>query len=177
MNNIVKVLIIVIIITLQSCHYPNYLPEYDEIDINQFGSYVEINLIDNLKNEDFLKYNNLELEGELIAVYDSYILVSLENNHNVIKIPLEIVDYLELNYAKPVDYTWAYTELLFPVTHGIFLVVTFPINAITVVAVNISSNNSYSYNTEKQIISSEMLKQFARFPQGIPNNVDIRDIR
>lgn len=177
MNNKVKVIILVIIITLQSCSYPNYLPEYDEIDINQFGSYIELYLIDNLKNEDFLKYNSLELEGELIAVYDNYILLSLESNHKVIKVPLDIVDYLELHYAKPVDYTWAYTELLFSVTHGVFLVVTLPINAITVVAVNISSKDSYSYNTEKQIISSEMLKQFARFPQGIPDNVDIKDIR
>jgi hypothetical protein len=55
------------------------------------------------------------------------------------------------------------------------LVFTAPINLMVTIVVTMSSEDAFQYNEKN--MSYEKLKMFARFPQGIPLNIDVASIK
>lgn len=57
--------------------------------------------------------------------------------------------------------------------HGFWGVITLPINISTAASMNSSSNSSAYRMKYPDNISWNEMSKFARFPQGIPENIDL----
>ncbi len=149
-----------------SCTSPRYLTSSDRIDVNEYGSHIKID------------HKSLSsIEGELIAIDSNTIVILQETSMNKCTIfKTEDIKKFKLRYAKPKHYGWTipvYT--LATISHGVFLLLTAPLNLIVTTAVTIGGERAFTYDNDD--LTYEELKIFARFPQGIPCNVDIKDIR
>lgn len=118
------------------------------------------------------------VKGELIAV-DSIRLVVLVRTKEIpqsVIVPISEISSFKIRYARPKNYLWTIPLFtLSTVAHGIFLVITAPINLIVTTNVTVSGAFSFTYSDKK--MTDDKLKMFARFPQGIPPNIDISSIR
>lgn len=143
-----------------SCGMPAYLPKSSDIGSNRYGAYISV------------EQNRLSsVAGELISVSaDSLLIHSVKTRQCVYVARTELTHY-SLRYAKSVNYSYVIPlGLLASISHGIFLVITAPLNLIVGAAVSISSMNAFIYDDHD--ISYEQLHAFARFPQGIPSDVE-----
>ncbi len=161
MKNKILVFPILFLILSGGCSAPGYIPEAELIDVNQYGSYIDIMT---LRGKTF--------DGELIAVDDLEVTILAESgppDGTVLSIAIADIDVYHLHYAQPVGYAWTIPVFsLFTITHGWFLVLTFPANLITTIAVSAGGSTAFRYSDSD--ISLQDLKMFARFPQGIPKN-------
>lgn len=151
---------------MSSCaSLPKYLPKTDNIDVNQYGSFIKVHTLDK------------SVKGELIAV-DSVRIIVLSHKKHITKInniPIERIKYFKLFYARSKKYGWTIPlYAISTVSHGYWLLFSAPLNIIATTAVASSGQNDFTYN--KKTITYKELKMFARFPQGIPPNVDINKI-
>jgi|WetSurMetagenome_2_1015567.scaffolds.fasta_scaffold06554_2 hypothetical protein len=166
-----------IILILCGCKTAKYLPQSEAIDINEYGSFINVSLT-----------NKKTINGELLSVKDGILTVLTDSatNKKAVTIPVILVKKFYLLYARPKNYGWtipvyaASTLLPFPDPagddfmpfHGFFALLTVPINLIVTSTV---VRNSFRYNNAS--ITYEQLKMFARFPQGIPANINITSIK
>ncbi len=143
------------------CWAPGYIPEVEDIDVNQYGGYLEIT---NAQGQT--------AEGELIAIDDEHVTILVDPGtpeETLRTMAIAQMYRYRLRYAQSVGYAWTIPLFsLFTITHGWFLVLTFPANFITTIAVTVGGETAYRY-TEKDI-SLRDLNMFARFPQGMPEN-------
>ena len=73
--------------------------------------------------------------------------------------------------------SWAAAINLGSIGHGYFAFISLPINiAIGASIGNSAAHGTYRMNYPKNILWENIYK-FARFPQGIPDNIDERDIK
>ncbi len=157
---------------LNSCQVPAYLPSSKDIDINNHGSYIKM-----------VDRTNSKMKGELIAIDSSgmYILTTDTNPTNLdsmrcYKMPIDNIKSFKIRYASPRFYGWTIPVFLLAVIgHGYYAVLTLPANLVVPIAVSVSSENSFQYKGD--IFYYEYFKMFARFPQGIPPNIDIKNIK
>ncbi len=143
------------------CSSPRYLPQSGEIDVNQYGSFINISRI-----------HGGGVHGELLAV-DTTTLIVLTDSGNqevVKKVPVADVNSFSLRYARARNYWWTVPVFLaVTVSHGAFLVITAPVNLAVTLGVAAGGQNAYKYSSDE--ISYLQLKMFARFPAGIPPNL------
>lgn len=161
-----KVFIIVLIaIIISSCSSPGYLPSSDKIDVNEYGSYIK------------LTHNNKSIiDGELIAIDSNQIVVLADEEKICVTVPVSEVKKFSLEYAKPKHYGWSIpVGLVLPFIHGFYSLITLPLHLIVTISVTAAGENAFKYNNKK--MTYEELKMFARFPQGIPDNIDIASIK
>ena len=147
------------------CAYPSYLPTSGEIDVNEYGSYIDIS-----------SSKKTNIKGELISIDSNNIIVLLENAQKCRVVSISEVEQFTLRYAPPPNYSWSMPLYsLFSITHGRYLLATLPVNLIVTIWVTASGSSAFTYS--RQDMTYEKLKMFARFPQGIPLNVSIASIR
>jgi len=155
---------------LQSCSAPSYIPKSEELDINPYGSFIVV-----------YQKNSPTIKGELISIDDEYLIVLIDvdpekKNTLAIEIPLKNVQSFTLTYAQPENYSWSiFTHTLLCLTHGLYSIISFPINL--VVTTSLTAGGALSYRYSEKEMTFEKLKMFARFPQGIPATVKIDDIK
>ncbi|MBK7215266.1 MAG: hypothetical protein IPH88_18690 [Bacteroidales bacterium] len=161
-----KILLLGLIAAMvSSCSTPKYLPSSGEIDVNQYGSYIKI-----------VSLSGKDLNGELIAVDTSSIIVLSEMNDSCFTIPVRQVAQFKLRYAKPKHYAGTIPMgILLPLINGWFSVFTLPIHLIVTVSVTASGEAAFKYSNKN--MTYDKLQMFARFPQGLPPNVDLESIR
>jgi len=163
MNKIFAIASMIVLLS-GSCSFPGYLPTTSNIGVNEFGSYIRIT-----------QHSGKYLRGELIAVDTSNIFVLIDNPRQCVALPISQMKGFSLRYAKGKHYGWTVPLYsLFTISHGWFLIITFPVNLITTLVVTASGRNSFTYG-EKDI-NIGYLSSFARFPQGIPPGIDISSI-
>lgn len=150
---------------LCSCNSHKPLPKSSEIDVFEYGSYIEVR---------FDKSSTIK--GELIALDSNEIVVLNKKTKICETIALEKVKSFTLKYANAPNYGPSIPLLtLLTLSHGYFLLLTAPINLIVTMTVTISGEYDFSYSNKD--MTYEKLKMFARFPQGIPPNIDIEAIK
>ena len=136
------------------------------VDVNEYGSHIKI-----------IHKTLSSIKGELIAIDSSKIVLLQKTNLNKCTVfKTADIKQFRLRYAKPKHYGWTipvYT--LATISHGVFLIFTAPLNLIVTFIVSVGSEQAFTYTNKN--MTYEELKMFARFPQGIPSNVEIRDIR
>jgi len=162
---ITKYFFVLLAIFITGCYTPNYIPSVESIDINQYGSYIKVSHI---------KVGTID--GELIALDSSSIIVLSESIRTCVKIPLKDINSFTLRYARPKNYAWSIPLFsLVSITHGFYGIISMPINLIITISESVGGNLEYRYNDKE--ISHKKLSMFARFPQGIPPNINIKMIR
>lgn len=80
---------------------------------------------------------------------------------------------------KPVDpenYSWSIPVLsLLSISHGFLLIITLPINLTSTIIM--TSKGFYQYEYTNRELNFSTLKMYSRFPDGIPKNIKIEDIK
>jgi hypothetical protein len=148
-----------------SCTSPRYLPEPERIPQHPFGSYIQLEC-----------KNNNRFTGELISVEKDHIIVLGENTGKCIAVEKNQVLAFSLQYAQSRHYGWTIPlSSLVSLSHGMFAIFTFPVNLITTIAVTGAGEGAFVYKSENMTYNE--LKMFARFPQGLPSNIMLSDIR
>ena len=108
--------------------------------------------------------------------YSNNIIILNAKKNRCETIPLKDVNRFNLRYAKPKHYGWTIpTAIILPAIHGVYSLFTIPLNLIVTISVTSSGENAFTYN--KKNITFDKLKMFARFPQGLPLNIDIAGIK
>jgi hypothetical protein len=159
------ILYCIIALIISSCATPAYLPTSDNIDVNQFGSYISI-----------VSKPNTYIRGELISIDSNKIVVLKKSTNKCVIVLIKEVKSFEIKYALSKNYAWSIPLLsLFSLTHGYAAIATFPLNVLVTVSVSIGSDNAFKYSNRNMTYSK--LKMFARFPQGIPQRINIEDIK
>jgi hypothetical protein len=163
-----KLIILGILLALlnSSCKAPAYLPEVEEIGVNEFGSSITVNLS-----------KAADIKGELIAI-DSENLIVLTKEKEIKQIrtiPFTDISSFKLKYAQPKNYGLTIPgSALVSLSHGYLAVFTAPLNIIVTSIVTARGANAFTYNDKN--ISWEDLKMFARFPHGLPAHIEVSDI-
>ncbi len=169
MINRISILLFISILVFGSCRYAPYLPKANQVGTNVYGSQITVD-----------PKNRIQIRGELLAIKDSSLFVKKSvgsiKQPEIIRIPINEILNFRLRYIKPQNYSWTIPVFsLFTASHGMFLVFTFPINLLTTVIVATSSDASFVYT--KKDISFKDLNMFARFPQGIPEGIDLAKLK
>ncbi len=152
-------------IMVGGCAYPSYLPTSGEIDVNQYGSYIDIS-----------SSKKTNIKGELISIDSNKIIILLKNAQKCRVVSIKEVEQFTLRYAEPPNYSRLIPLYsLWSLSHGILGLGTLPVNLIVTISMTVSGDTDFTYS--KQDMTYEKLKMFARFPQGIPLNVSIASIR
>lgn len=157
---------LVLMLLLSSCKAPAYLPESEDIGTHAFGSYIIIDL-----NE------GKDLEGELISIDEEALLVlPKQGDLQIQNVPTGNIKSFTLMYAQPKNYGWSIpVSVLITASHGVFAVFTAPINIIVTSVVTARGQKAFTYRD--QDISMEELKMFARFPQGLPPQIEVAEVK
>ena len=119
------------------------------------------------------------LEGELIAVGDSAIY--LLGTFGVTRVPARLITVAQLefhDYSLHGHITWTAVGALSTVTHGLFLLISLPVwltaGGINGVALSEAGQN-YSVTPDSGWWTEA--SQYARFPQGLPPGLELKDLR
>jgi len=161
----------IILVLLNSCvSLPNYVPEYHELGTHPMGSFTRINL----------NGTNLYFEGELIAINDQYIYFIQEPTKNTIytidSVRIEHIYNLDIFFGKNKNYGWAAPfALLFPISQGWFGILTLLPNIIVVLSSVFGSEQAYNFTNIGP--HYPYINEYCRFPQGLPEEIDIKEIK
>ena len=152
-------------IFIAACSVQEYLPPVKEIGSTVMGSHISL-----------VTKSGHKSKGELIAVDTSQIVVLVFENRSSVQIPIHDIKSFKLRYAKAKHY-WPSILLgsLISISHGWGAFFTLPLNLIVTSAVSISGADAHILSQKR--INYEKLSMFARFPQGIPPNVMLEEIR
>jgi len=185
-----KYILFLFVIFAISCKTQQYLPTSSTIDENIYGSFIKVK--DNSGNK---------FKGELISVENDSIYILQRNiDTSIVIVNKNNIKKLRLRYAAGKNYFWTipvYTlGTILPVPnpegagimpgffpdggrimplHGYFSLVSLPINLIATTVISLNSYNAFSY--KKNQITLEQLKTFARYPQGIPKQIKLDEIK
>ncbi|MFN4762693.1 hypothetical protein ACKGJN_06165 [Gillisia sp. Q332] len=164
-----KLIILGILLALlsSSCKAPAaYLPEVEEIGVNEFGSYITVDLSE-----------GSDIEGELIVI-DSKNLIVLTKEKEIQKlrtISIADISSFKLTYAQPKNYGLTIPgSALVSLSHGALAVFTAPLNIAVTSIITAHGANAFTYNNKS--ITLDDLKMFARFPQGLPPHIEMANI-
>lgn len=120
--------------------------------------------------------HNKPVYGELIVADWRRLIVYQYRTDSCVEIPRYDVDDYILYFAKPRNYGATIPfSLLVVAAHGYYAVFTLPFNLITSIAITAGAYSSVRYTREQMPYTS--LHMFARFPQGLPSGLDLRNIR
>jgi len=152
-----------ILFAISGCSVPEYLPKTRAIDVNQYGSYIKI-----------IRIEGSKVKGELLAADTTSLIVFADSSQDkIVKIvPVREVKRFTLRYAQPKKYWW--TLAVFSAicaSHGWGAIISVPLNLIITASVSISAENAFTYSQDD--ITYDQLKMFARFPGGIPSNINL----
>ena len=164
--------VLLISIMMGSCATPTFLPDYSDIDVHPFGSYISIRFI-----------NGAEVNGELISIDKKSLIIRTFHDMNdmIVTTKCEVVLLSDihnfiLTYANPIYYSWsipAYAVAAF--TNGWAAIITLPVGLLVTTTVTSTGDNTFSYYDTNLPISQ--IAKFARFPNGLPESVTINQIK
>ena len=158
-------LIVFLAFMMGSCSSPHYLPQADEVHLNQYGSYIKVKM-----------RTASVVRGELIALDKEKLVVLTSSNRKCVTLPVSEMKSFSLSYAQPKHYGWTIPLFtLVTLTHGMLAALTLPLNLAVTIAVTATGESDFKFNNKN--ITLHKLKMFARFPQGIPENVDVASIQ
>lgn len=168
-----KIFFIFSLALIASCTPYKYLEGPSTHHLSPLGSHLSVNTNTNTGD----KYGT-SVEGELILIDDVnlYLLTEEKETKEIRTISLTDIKKYSLRYARAKSHAWTipvYT--FFTLSHGLFLVFTFPINLIATTWIFVNANNDYRF-TNKDLKIEELYK-YARFPQGLPDGISLDDLK
>jgi hypothetical protein len=172
-NRIVINILAAAVLLLSSCYPKTYLPKPKEYLSDVKGSYITVVM----KSRSHITH-----EGEIIAVDKEHlILLSVSRWDTTTVIHKEEVQSAQILLARTSDDpekigTWAGLMNLMTLAHGYFMVFTVPMNIIASIATATGASNSNYRIHYPDEIKWDDISKFARFPQGMPKGVEVKDL-
>jgi hypothetical protein len=159
------IIITLIILVTAACKTPGYLSSSDQIDINEYGSYIKL-----------FRETADPVMGELIAIDSTEAVVLTAAENRCIVVPMKDIVKFKLRYASSKHYGWTIPLLaVLPLMNGLFAILTMPFHLIVTVSVTASGERAFQYSNKN--MTYDMMTMFARFPQGIPPGIEISSIK
>ncbi|MBV6472668.1 MAG: hypothetical protein JPMHGGIA_00926 [Saprospiraceae bacterium] len=150
---------------LQACSYPRYLPKLKDIDVNEYGAAIRV-----------VRKDRESVSGELIHADHAKIIVLTDKERKCKSIPIRDIKNYTLRYAKSRNYYWTTALLLaLPAINGIYVLFTGPIHLVGALSVAMGSERAFTYHSTD--MRAGELRLFARYPQGLPPNVELNQIK
>jgi hypothetical protein len=154
-----------VLMVLGSCYSTKNLPKSKNLNTFPYGSTLQ------WKNED-----GKRVQGELLAVEDGflYVLPHLGSNYSDSLFRLEYAGLTKFSliYVKPKSYYWTIPlGMAASIAQGFMGILSLPINLISAGFIINSTYRDAAFNQSQ--ISYGELKEYARFPQGMPKEIDI----
>ncbi len=146
---------------LNGCMTPRYVPKPQAIDTNHYGSYITIKGI-----------SGGTIRGELIAADTNQLVVLASKGKAqwVADVSVASIESFKLQYAYA-NYGWTVPlYALSTISHGWYLLLMLPANLIVTSVATTNGKKHFQY-TEKTIPYKD-LAMFARFPQGLPPQIE-----
>lgn len=150
------------------CSSPKHLSSPKDLKYHVKGLYAQVNIYGTFKH----------IHGEIIAANANEITVlpfdSKDNITTIAKDNIQTINVLislTVNNPKKIN-TWASLVNLTSIGHGFYGIFTLPINMSVTAGI---TNSKYSMKYPDNI-SWDKLSKFARFPQGIPKQIDLNSI-
>jgi len=164
MKNKLAVIGILLAMVSVSCNTQTYLPDHEELDVSYFGSFIKIR-----------NTTGSIITGELIAVDSNGVIVltNTDGSRQAVTVQKEEIEKYKVIYAKAKNYAWTiplYAALT--ASHGMWLT---PVNLLVTTAITASAITQFQYNRREMAYGN--LYMFARFPQGLPPNIDILSLK
>ncbi len=162
-------IIAAVLFLLIGCKTKEYLPKPYEMNYYTKGMWLECKLPDKTTSS-----------GELLALNEkqAFILPLNSKVQTIEKSNIQsAVLYLSLTADHPEELRGATFIPFLTLTHGIFLILTLPINLLIAGPI-IDSQRAGTYILEyPEAVTWEELAKFSRFPQGIPKGLDIYTLK
>ncbi len=154
---------------LVACKTKEYLPKPFEMKYYTKGMWLEFKLPDKTTSS-----------GELLALNEKQAFI-LPLNSDVKTIEKSNIQsavlHLSLTADHPEELRGATFIPFLTLTHGVFLILTLPINLLIAGPI-VDSQRSGTYIIEyPKAVTWEELAKFSRFPQGIPKGLDIYTLK
>ena len=162
----IKLFICLIIpLLLGSCKAPYYVPSTKHIGIERHGSQIIVQ-----------PFEDEKVRGEFIAIKEDMFIILGDDTGNMYSIPRENIKKVKIRYAQPKQYGWAIPVSIVStiISHGLYLVLSAPVNALVTGVVTGTGASDFTYNNKT--MSDNEIRMFARFPQGIPEGIELIDI-
>lgn len=151
---------------ISGCSTPAYLPRPDDLSEHVNGSIIQCHL-----------FTGAIITGELIAVDSNKAIILPVIPGDIKEINKEdigeadIIVSLSCNNPDKIATLATFMSFL-PLAHGFYGIFSLPITLITTISTSVNASNG-TYSIKYPIVSKwGQLRKFARFPQGIPANVD-----
>jgi len=151
-----------------------WLPDTDKISSQAFGGWMTVvTLPDTIESEErWLQYG-----GEFIADDDINLYLLFDSLYIIPKIEITKVT-LELDQKTPAYGIWTLGGILSTASHGYYMIVTTPLWLISGISVTAGESARDRYETENPEPDFwTNVRKFARFPMGIPENIDLKNLR
>jgi hypothetical protein len=164
------IFILLLSVTMVACDQYKHLPTPYEWPQSPMGATVEVQ-VDGLRKE---------IHGELIAM-DSAMFYILSKGI-MVSVEMNLTKKVELHVSRSSENpqiitAWSFLMPLITLSHGFFLILTFPVNAIAGALISDDARNSTYGKIYFRPVPFQEISKFARFPQGIPEGVNLSDIR
>lgn len=166
-----KILIALCFIVLCGCSTvkapQGSVPRRKAIVTDAFGGWINVSL----------KTTQSSIQGEFIAVSSDSLFIMSDYKVQILpKADIDNARVVFFNTESGIYGAWTFLNSLATISNGYFLVFTLPINLITGISTTSGEAkriNYYDYPT----LSWDELNKYARFPQGIPEQVDTKEIK
>ncbi|HZH74225.1 MAG TPA: hypothetical protein VFD91_17140 [Mariniphaga sp.] len=152
----------------------NWLPETEQVPGDAFGGWLAIiTYPDTIVSEKWMQYG-----GEFIASDSENVYLLYDTVYVIPKITI-LKAALELDKKNTSSYTfWTFGGTLSTITNGAFAIITAPFWLVTGIPATIDESNRDTYSSENPDSSYwKSIQKFARFPQGLPANVNLKNLK
>jgi hypothetical protein len=166
-----RILIALYVIVLCGCSIvkapQGSVPRRKAIVTDAFGGWISVSS----------KTTQSTIQGELIAISSDSVLIMSESKVQVLsKVDIDNARIIFFNNESGAYTWWTILNSFAAISNGYYFVFTFPISLITgilTVSGEAERINYYDYPA----LTWEELNKYARFPQGLPDQVDTKEIK
>lgn len=163
------------ILLLSSCISHSYLNKPMYYHHNPKGAYF--NVIVEKYDEVLNKYTKSNIGGELIYVDSTkwYLLAKPPNEVRIQTIELKDITKYNIRWAVAANYVISIPLVTaLSLSHGYFVLISTPINLLYTTFLAFVAGADYRLNNT--IVPIDEVYKYARFPQGLPEGVNIQDL-
>jgi hypothetical protein len=166
------ILLIAIGLSLSNCQPVKaplgFVPKRKGTTTNAFGGWMSISFLDSTRQE---------LEGEFIAVSnDSLYIMDGDKVNGRKTAEVRFARIILFNTDASGYAAWTVLNSLGTISTGTFLVFMFPLAFVTGIMTTVSESRRINFY-EYPLHDWSTLRKYARFPQGIPEGVDLHELK
>lgn len=153
----------------------DWLPDTDEIPNQAYGGWMTVITKPDTINSDEEQF---QYGGEFISTDDSNVYLLYDSVYiipktNILKATLELDQKSSTVYGL-----WTFGGVLSTISNGAYLIITAPIWLLTGIPVTAGESGRDRYELQNPDFSYwNSVQKFARFPLGLPDNVELKDLK